>query len=206
MTRALDITFGGARYRGAYLNAFGQFDALQAVTPLLERLAAQKGKRGTESTDRLSLLVRAMEGLDEGQAERLCGLCLTGLEREEGDAWLPVWDDEAGDTPLSDLGTAQILSLLGRVILQNLRGYLLRERAEIKRLGDDPLDFEPVELPSGRSWLMRPVERGMCRFESLKDGTLDLADLALMNETLAVAAENESRARRAARQAEGNNR
>jgi hypothetical protein len=38
---------------------------------------------------------------------------------------------------------------------------------------------------------MRPVLRGMCRFESLKDGTLDLADIALMNDALEVQADNE---------------
>lgn len=40
---------------------------------------------------------------------------------------------------------------------------------------------------------MRPVLRGMCRYESLKDGTLDLADLALMHDALDVADENERR-------------
>lgn len=31
----------------------------------------------------------------------------------------------------------------------------------------------------------------MCRFESLKDGSIDLSDIALMNEALDVVAENE---------------
>lgn len=31
----------------------------------------------------------------------------------------------------------------------------------------------------------------MCKYESLKDGTLDLADIALMNEALDVLAANE---------------
>ena len=47
---------------------------------------------------------------------------------------------------------------------------------------------------------MRPVLRGMCRFESLKDGTLDLCDIALMNEALDVEAENAGRAQDAMRQ------
>ena len=38
---------------------------------------------------------------------------------------------------------------------------------------------------------MRPVIRGMCNFESLKDGTLDLADIALMNDALDVHADNQ---------------
>lgn len=46
-------------------------------------------------------------------------------------------------------------------------------------------------------WVMRPVLEGLCRYESLKDCTLDLEDLAKMNEALDVRAENENRARKA---------
>jgi hypothetical protein len=54
-----------------------------------------------------------------------------------------------------------------------------------------------VSLPDGKDWLMRPVLAGMCRYESLKDGTLDLFDLAEMNEALSVKEENTRRANRA---------
>lgn len=46
-------------------------------------------------------------------------------------------------------------------------------------------------------WLLRPVVEGMCRYESLKDGTVDLADIAKMNDALDVRAENERRYRKA---------
>lgn len=38
----------------------------------------------------------------------------------------------------------------------------------------------------------------MCRFESLKDGTLDLCDIAEMNEILDTSDENQARANKAA--------
>lgn len=41
---------------------------------------------------------------------------------------------------------------------------------------------------------MRPVVRGLCKMEALKDGSLDLCDVALMNEALDVEDENERRA------------
>ena len=50
-----------------------------------------------------------------------------------------------------------------------------------------------VSLPGGEDWILRPVMAGMCGYESLKDGTLDLADVALMNDALAVRDENEHR-------------
>jgi len=37
--------------------------------------------------------------------------------------------------------------------------------------------------------------RGMCRYESLKDGSLDLADIALMNDAIDVETENQRRLR-----------
>jgi hypothetical protein len=37
------------------------------------------------------------------------------------------------------------------------------------------------------------VLEGLCRYESLKDGTLNLADIALMNEGLDVRSENQRR-------------
>lgn len=40
-------------------------------------------------------------------------------------------------------------------------------------------------------WLMRPVLRGCCSYESVIDGTLDLVDIARMNDALDVNAENE---------------
>lgn len=39
--------------------------------------------------------------------------------------------------------------------------------------------------------MLRPVARGMCKYESLLDGTLGLTDIALMNDYLDVQAENE---------------
>lgn len=52
-------------------------------------------------------------------------------------------------------------------------------------------------MEDGEEWLLRPAGRGMCLYESLKNGTLDLEDIALMNEYLDVEAENHYRARKA---------
>lgn len=47
---------------------------------------------------------------------------------------------------------------------------------------------------------MRPVIEGLCKYESLLDGTVDLKDIARMNDALDVRAENEARATKAAEQ------
>lgn len=40
---------------------------------------------------------------------------------------------------------------------------------------------------------MRPVMRGLCRYESLKDGSLDLVDIARMVDAINVNDENSRR-------------
>ncbi len=44
---------------------------------------------------------------------------------------------------------------------------------------------------------MRPILRGLCKYESLKDGTLTLGDFVIMNQALDVQDENERRYREA---------
>jgi hypothetical protein len=46
-------------------------------------------------------------------------------------------------------------------------------------------------------WVIRPVLEGLCKYESLKDGTLDLIDIARMNEAISVKYENMDRRREA---------
>jgi hypothetical protein len=48
-------------------------------------------------------------------------------------------------------------------------------------------------MPDGEGYLLRPVGAQMCRYESLLDGSIDLFDIARMNDWLDV--ENENRAR-----------
>lgn len=48
-------------------------------------------------------------------------------------------------------------------------------------------------MGSGEDWLMRPVLRGMCRYESLTNCSIDLYDVARMNDAIDVQDENERR-------------
>lgn len=61
------------------------------------------------------------------------------------------------------------------------------------------MSYEPVSLPEGDDWLYRPVDRGWCFYRELKDGSLDISDIARMNDAIDARDENEARAREAAR-------
>ena len=51
----------------------------------------------------------------------------------------------------------------------------------------------------GLDYLLAPVTAGMCKYESLIDGKLDLLDIAIMNDALRAKNENEHRAQQAAK-------
>ena len=48
-------------------------------------------------------------------------------------------------------------------------------------------------MGSGEDWLMRPVIEGLCKYESLLNGTIDLFDIARMNDAIDVRDENTRR-------------
>lgn len=52
-------------------------------------------------------------------------------------------------------------------------------------------------MSEGEDYIMRPVLEGVCKYESLIDGSLDLEDIARMNDALAVKWENQHRYRKA---------
>lgn len=65
-----------------------------------------------------------------------------------------------------------------------------------------PVNFDPtgqrprvtfVEFGEGEDFIMRPILNHLCLYESAKNGALDLADFARMNDALNVQAENERR-------------
>lgn len=50
-----------------------------------------------------------------------------------------------------------------------------------------------VEMQDGLDFIMRPVLRHMCQYESLLNGTLRMVDLARLNDAIDVLDENERR-------------
>lgn len=52
-------------------------------------------------------------------------------------------------------------------------------------------------MSDGEEWVIRPAIERVCLYESLKDGTLDLEDVARMNAGLDVKVENENRRNKA---------
>lgn len=52
-----------------------------------------------------------------------------------------------------------------------------------------------AQMSDGTDFLMRPVLRGMCLYESLKNGSVSLGDVARMNDAIDVEGENFRRVR-----------
>lgn len=55
------------------------------------------------------------------------------------------------------------------------------------------INIRIVDLPDCEGYYMRPVLAGLCKYESLLDCTLNISDIAFMNNALDVQKENEIR-------------
>lgn len=52
-------------------------------------------------------------------------------------------------------------------------------------------------MDGGEEWLLRPVLKRMCQYESLKNGMIDIADILKMNIAIDVEIENQNRMHKA---------
>ncbi|MDV2876279.1 DUF6889 family protein [Phytobacter diazotrophicus] len=51
-------------------------------------------------------------------------------------------------------------------------------------------------MPDGEDFLRRPVQAGYIRYNALLDGSVDLADIARMNDWIDIKADNDARIER----------
>lgn len=198
MTAFLTLVLDGEVYRCPRLSAFRQHDLLGAVDPFLDAL---RGASSVPEAQRLASLAAALlaaaEGMTDAETEALIVTCLADVERQDDETWVPVYDAEAGEIGDTRDGI-DLIRLAVAVVWLHLGPLLTREQLAFEPSEPPPPGYGPITLPRNRGWLLAPVEHQMVRYESLLDGTVDLSDIALMNEALAVRAENTHRLRRAA--------
>ena len=171
-----DKTFDSGR-----LNAFQQLHVVRRLAPVTERLVALAGSAGDPEAF-LGPLARTVGELPDADVDYILNACLdvTQIRQDTGGfARLRV-----NGVIMFPLDLTMLLGIAAHVLKDNLSGFFADLPSVLIRW---------VTLPDGQDWLMRPVLRGLCRYEGLKDGTLSLEDVALMNDALTVQEENERR-------------
>ena len=89
------------------------------------------------------------------------------------------------------------MAITASVVSVNFAALFAMERATFQASAYDGPSYTPVTMPGNEAWLFRPVLRGLCKAESLYDGTLRIEHLAKLNDAIAVEEENQQRMRRA---------
>lgn len=177
------------------MNAAWQFGLLRVVMPIMSGVEAVQDAallRDIVDLRGFSVLMSPLAQLSDADLRAVTTMCAEGAERELDGAWQPA--------SFAGLGLLDLVAVLRFVADTNLRPALSVKRPEFPRAYGDGPNYEPVAMPDGDDWLFRPVLRGMCRLESLYDGTLQLEHIARANCALDVMDENERRAHKAAQQ------
>lgn len=197
-----EVQHEGETYRYRPLCAEDQAFALDVIRPVISELKDRRGDTPETKTARyIETAVMHAHDLSEGEVARILRVALDGAEWlrfDEPQEWVRVWDGATGDAIGGHLDGVLALSLALAVAKDSLARYLAYEPIEFETARRAPLGYSPVVVPGNLLWLHTPVLRGLVHFESLRNGTVDLADIALLNDLLAVEAENASRANKAA--------
>ena len=182
---------GAHRYRARPMCAFEQWGLLARLKPILPALygidhglsLADAGLN--DITKCLAPLLRA----PDADMRAVFRLCVAASERLDGDGgWQPVCDMP---------GLPILMAITAAVVERNFGAYFAMERPKFVSSPYSGATYTPVSMPNGEDWLFRPVLRGMCKAESLYDGTLRIEQLAKLNDVLDVEAENQERMRAA---------
>lgn len=180
----MEFAVAGTTYRTERPAAREQFALLRVMVPLLPALRTV-GQKITV-TDALSSFASVSEEdlmLGVASAFALC-------ERRVEDEWRRA--DPSDARSISDT-----MDVAAFVLAHNFGAYFGVKQAQFRPTRSG-LHFEPVAMPDDLDWLYRPVLRGLCKAESLTDGTLHIEHFAEMNAVLDVADENQMRANKAA--------
>jgi len=200
--RQTEFDFSGGTYRAVKVSAFDQHKMLRLLDPVMndfrERTYIRRGRNFVTAGRQMEALTAAVAGIEAEALAELFDVCLTGIERDTEDGWQPIYSADDQNSLFEDLTAGRLVSLVVRTVLHSLMPFFMRKSLEFKPTPGP--SYTHVSLHDGLSWLMLPVERGLCKYESLKDGTLDLTDIALMNDQIAVTAENTTRAQKAAQE------
>ena len=194
----MQFTIKDKTFSAGLMPAIKQFHVVRRLTPLvdaakdmLDDKAVKRLMEGGKTEDvqlsdfQFGPIASVLASLPDADFEYIVNACLDVTELEQPDG---------GFAPVRVKGVVMFpfdLSTLIGAQGESFR-FFRRPRLGFVRQGAD-VAVEWVSLPTGEDWIMRPVIRGVCRFESLKDGVLTLEDVALMNEALDVQDENEHR-------------
>jgi hypothetical protein len=187
---------GSTSYRTERLNARAAFMLLSRLTPLLPALdgiGRALSRRGHTSLVEAISIIGPLSDAPEEDLEIIIDACLIACEVNSAGEWTPAIDI----VDALDLGST--LEIVAHIIAFNYQPMFSRKRVDRSWYGvGRRVNFKVEKMPDDLDWLLRPVLRGLCKYESLKDGTLFIEDIAEMNDALDVADENQHRAQQAA--------
>ncbi len=199
-----DFEVNGKKFKLGKIDPIKQFHIVRRMGPVMSEIlpAAMDFNRAQktlnmedqdavfgEAAKVFAPVMVGLSKLSDADADRVLYGLLASVEVQQSTGnWARVANDSM--IMMQDLELPVLMQIAGRAFMFNLSGFTS---------GGVQTDREVnwVSMPDDEDWLYRPVAEGLCKYESLKDGTLDLLDIAKMNDLLDVKYENEARYRKA---------
>lgn len=120
----------GNTYRAGKLDAIKQLHVVRRLAPLIGSLQGVDIKGAMNGSEAglltvLGPLSTAVAGMSDADTEYVLSTCLRACQRQTpgGLGWTPVWSAQAQRPQFDDLNLVGMMTLVGRVLMQNLGDF-----------------------------------------------------------------------------------
>lgn len=119
-----EVTVGTHTYQIGKLDAFAQLHVMRRMAPLLTGLQSISE---LQLDSALPTILKSLAEMEDADVEYIMTKCLAVVRRKVPGGThtlVPVWNAQAKRPQFDDLELAQLLQLVGQVIMGNLGGFL----------------------------------------------------------------------------------
>lgn len=123
-----EIVVGGHAYRAGKMLVKKQLHVIRRMAPVLKDLASlatlRKGADMADMMTALSPVVNAIGAMSDADVDYVMASCLSVCLRQEGAAWVSVWNVQAGAAQFADIALPALLQLTAAVMRENFSDFL----------------------------------------------------------------------------------
>ncbi len=128
-----EFQVGGHTYRTGKMNAKRQMHVMRRLAPVMPNLAGLAttfAGRDPASVTLMDLspalapIANVISRMSDDDCEYVLDACLSVVQRQQMDAWAPVWNQATGASMFADVELPAMLQIASRVLQENFAGFL----------------------------------------------------------------------------------
>lgn len=117
----MDFDINGNAYRSEKLDAKRQFHLARRLAPILSKIP------GVQENKLFEVIADEIAMMSDENCDYVIDNCLSVVKRQQGDAWVPVFNARANRMQFHDIDMGAMLQIARYVLEENLQSFFLAQ-------------------------------------------------------------------------------